>query len=163
MCYKAAASRTVWLSALDRVCDQHGIFKPTYPTDKMTLSELEHAASGPHRFVNDYGSAPKSHTEAYMKRWIPCRMRTPDSDTSDGLYKISNLYLIPGGRFLLTAGKPADPSSLGSLCLWDLGYNTHSPAKAFPVATAPIDNPTVTLTACPSLQGSYLDVMILTR
>ncbi|KAJ3497054.1 hypothetical protein NMY22_g19739 [Coprinellus aureogranulatus] len=84
--YRAAASRSVWLAALDRVCEQHGIYKPTYPLEKMTLAELEHAASGPHRFIKFVDATdstqPGHHTQPYLIRQIPYRKKAEEAGSS---------------------------------------------------------------------------------
>jgi hypothetical protein len=72
-------SRPVWVAALDRVCELHGIFKPTYPLEKMSLSELEYAALMPYRFV-------KMVKEHENNAGIPSRYQT----------RIPQLRLTPG-------------------------------------------------------------------
>ncbi|TEB18433.1 hypothetical protein FA13DRAFT_1583720, partial [Coprinellus micaceus] len=119
--YKAMSTRSVWVSAFHRVCNQHGIFKPTYPMEKMTLAELEHAASRPRRFFSS-------------------REKLSGTETSDGLYRTSHLFLVPGGPFLITAGAQI-------VYLWDLGYNMYTPVKPFPVATTPVNGNVFILTA----------------
>ncbi|KAJ3527747.1 hypothetical protein NMY22_g9667 [Coprinellus aureogranulatus] len=171
MFYKTAATRSVWISSLHRVCDQHGTYNPTYPTDKMTLAELEHAASGPHRFVklvNEFGSAPTRRTQPYMTRRIACRMNDPVTgpQASDGLHWISAISLVPGGRFLVSAGrddrKEDDP---GAICLWDLGHGPNSVLDVFPVSSAAlraVGSPLVQrLEVSPCMQGRNTVLRVL--
>lgn len=163
MFYKTAASRSVWLAALNRVCEQHGIYKPTYPTEKMTVAELEHAASGPHRFVRfvtEFESAsPSICKQPYLTRQFPCRRRLDDPGNTDGLYRAPYISLIPGGRFLVTAsaGTITDATK-GTVCLWDLGYNMNSPMKPFPIATASTQSSIISFSTCPSANG--IDIIV---
>ncbi|KAJ3527502.1 hypothetical protein NMY22_g9762 [Coprinellus aureogranulatus] len=67
------AMRAVSLHAFTAltVCELHGIFKPTYPLDKMSRAELESAASGPHRFmrfVSQFESEPQPHKKPLLTR-----------------------------------------------------------------------------------------------
>ena len=130
------------------------MYKPTYPVEKMSLAELEHAASGPRRFINfvsrsNYGPS-KRYPGPYLVRRFPCQ-REPNQD---GLHQPSHLELIPGGRFLFTADGLASKGTVPAfLCLWDLGYNMHCPAKWFPVATISI----------PKMFASYLSFSLCSR
>ncbi|TEB28023.1 hypothetical protein FA13DRAFT_825885 [Coprinellus micaceus] len=163
--YRTAASRSVWIAALYRVCEQHGVYKPTYPVEKMTLAELEHAASGPRRFIkfisrSNSGSS-KRYTGPYVTRRYPCRREA----NQDGLHTASHLALVPGGRFLFTAegSRPKDAAP-ASVCLWDLGYNMHCPANPFPVATISIPKMDIPhLSYSPCSHGSEIILAVAGR
>ncbi|KAJ3513286.1 hypothetical protein NMY22_g15088 [Coprinellus aureogranulatus] len=154
----AMVSRGVWLAALDRVCEQHGIYKPGYPTEKMTLAELKHAASGPHRFVKWVKEFELTSLlvckQPYLSRQISSRRRANDPDDMDGA--ISHVLLIPGGRFLVTVMTPRTAAGEGTMCLWDLGYNMHCPAKLFPIATTPVQGAFHNLGACLNENGKEI-------
>ncbi|KAJ3529115.1 hypothetical protein NMY22_g9131 [Coprinellus aureogranulatus] len=142
MFYRAAGSRSVWMAALDAVCDQHGIYKPTYPLGKMTLAELEHAALGPRRFISfverTMDTTDEGGIQACGTRWYPCRKMADRAGQGDGLYNVTRLALVPGGRFLITAARARGAATEGNACIWDLGYNLHSQIKPFPIATTPV-------------------------
>ncbi|KAJ3539222.1 hypothetical protein NMY22_g4835 [Coprinellus aureogranulatus] len=155
---RVSASRTVWIAALERVCEQHGIFKPTYPLDKMTCAELESAASGPHRFTQFISdSFQKTHPKRApsLTRQFPCWKVGTGSGFPERLHDVERLFIVPGGRFLLTAGD--------SLCLWDLGYSIATPMKPFPVASLPILLEPLFLTASPSVNGQELTIALVCR
>lgn len=135
--YTAASARVVWLDALDRICSEHGIFKGTYPLEKMSVKELEHAASGPHRFIKSIKSYPRPAevgdytSTAFQVRSFKAFRRPSSTDTTYkpfGTYELREFALVPGGRFLLTCGK-------NGLCLWDLGYSMYAPAKPYPISS----------------------------
>ena len=44
---------------------------------------------------------------------------------------VCSVYLVPGGRYLLTSGSDEDDDRL---CLWDIGYSAHAPMKLLPIA-----------------------------
>ncbi|KAJ3546959.1 hypothetical protein NMY22_g1846 [Coprinellus aureogranulatus] len=155
---RVSASRTVWIAALERVCEQHGIFKPTYPLDKMTCAELESAASGPHRFmqfISDSFQETHPKRAPSLTRQFPCWKMGTGSGFPERLHDVERLFIVPGGRFLLTAGD--------SLCLWDLGYSIATPMKPFPVASLPISLEPLFLTASPSVNGQELTIALVCR
>lgn len=147
------------MAALERVCDQHGIFKPTYPMEKMTLAELEHAASGPHRFVKWMKTFPSSTTEALpsRKQVFHFRKRENSAGVPDQVHEPEILRLVPGGRYLVTAGS--------CLCLWDLGYSSNVTAKPFPLATleAPHGYFIPHLETIPSSDGKDILILVWSR
>ncbi|KAJ3516439.1 hypothetical protein NMY22_g14212 [Coprinellus aureogranulatus] len=164
--YRVANSRSIWMAALDRVCEQHGIFKPTFPLEKMTLADLEHAASGPHRFVKFVNASsptePNYCIQPYLTRQMPCRKKAIEAGIPDGLYQATCLALIPGGRFLVTSGSGNGTTKEGMACLWDLGYNMHRPAKPYPIATiATGPSPIMALSACASSDGKSILIAIV--
>ena len=90
--------------------------------DKMTLQELEHAVMSPRLFV-------KSVNENSARRTVPAhRTRTLQDLNSDQRIHVYSLFLVPGGRFLVTAGRD-------KVCLWDLGYSVDATTKPYALAT----------------------------
>ncbi|KAF5330194.1 hypothetical protein D9611_010616 [Ephemerocybe angulata] len=126
MMHRVTKYRVVWLEALERVCEEYGIFKPTFPMEEMSLLELEHASTGPTRFLNGVKRyQPEEFVRPYLTRMPQlCRTRNSHDRSSD------ILHLVPGGRFLFTSGV-----NLNTVCLFDLGYNMNVPVKSFPLAT----------------------------
>jgi hypothetical protein len=101
----------------------------------MTLSELEHASLSPQLFMNlfqKYGDV--SACLAYQTRILHGRTRKPGSEMDEApqlsAIDVDSVYIVPGGRFLLTAGWRAD----SKLCLWDVGYNAYARMKLRPIA-----------------------------
>lgn len=85
------------------------------------MEELEHAASGPFRFVDNVERNEGDRYRAYQDRaFVPLK-------NSYGTHTADKMMLVPGGRFLVTTGD-------GSLCLWDLGYNYAESINPYPVA-----------------------------
>lgn len=118
---------TLWISALNRLCERCGLFKPTFPTDRMSLLDLEHAATSPHRFVRTITchDDPALQVLPFQSREHPLR----GGEAPKGVLPISvdTLALIPGGRFLLTSGDRA-------IVLWDLGYGSKQYIKPWPAS-----------------------------
>jgi hypothetical protein len=70
----------------------------------MSDLELERAAMGPRRWINLCGASQKQHPDVLH----PQRIRAiEDGDKS-------HFFIVPGGRYLVTAGD--------NLSVWDLGY-----------------------------------------
>lgn len=138
MNYKASKARIVWLIALERICETHGIFKSTFPTNRMSLLELEHAALSPHRFVKSIKATENADpVRPYQNRSVPCHKRA--SPNFNEVHRAEIIGLIPGGRFLLTS------DTRSGMCLWDLGYNANIPIKPFPIATLDLPNSSLEL------------------
>jgi len=96
----------------------------------MTISELEYAVTSPFRFtaaLRHSQNTTKAHNELipYFTRIL--HNRTPRHSDLD--LENSTIYLVPGGRFLLTG------SRTGIMLLWDLGYNPRASIEPFPVAS----------------------------
>jgi hypothetical protein len=93
----------------------------------MNVSQLEHAASSPARFV--------SHLRRNLSRGTirPVYTRIlyvgPDSDTT-----LESYFLVPGGRYLVTALRN------GRIQLWDLGFSPHMAISPYPIASTDIQN-----------------------
>ncbi|TEB28000.1 hypothetical protein FA13DRAFT_1735903 [Coprinellus micaceus] len=118
--------RTVWINALERVCARHGVFKPTFPLQRMSILDLEYASLGPRRFLKMLNSIQGDESPLpYGNRELIFRRRPPLT----GAYPCDGFYMATGGRFLLVYGED------DSLSLWDLGYNLRAPMKTYPVAT----------------------------
>ena len=147
--YKASHTKAVWRAALERVIAQYGVFGPTFPLDEMSKDDLEHAACGPHRFVEHVEKNSADRYKEYQHRTF-----LPGDPEYGQSYTVTSMALVPGGRFLATSGN-------GTICLWDLGYNFGQPVKPFPIAM--IEGNGATLEAiCPSVDGKQLVLAVKT-
>ncbi|KAF6764469.1 hypothetical protein DFP72DRAFT_871968 [Ephemerocybe angulata] len=141
----ATSERIVWLSVLDRICEHYGIFKPTFPFEEMSLAQLEHAAFSSSRFVKtvqrfDPGPLGDNCAPVYQHRTI----KSPRNADGKG-----RLFLIPGGRFLLTSGT--------EIRLWDLGHSSE-PYHVKPRVIARTEDGSALAAVCPSDDGKGLVV-----
>ncbi|KAF6764476.1 hypothetical protein DFP72DRAFT_1130352 [Ephemerocybe angulata] len=125
MMHTVTKDRVVWLEALKRICEQYGIFKPTFPMEGMSLLELEHASTGPTRFLN---GVKKHEPETWVRPYLTRMPQLRESRSSHDSSYSNAVHLVPGGRFLFTSGR-------NDICLFDLGYSMNVPVKPFPIAT----------------------------
>lgn len=132
----------------------------------MSLLELEYASLSPHLFVNlvkEYDGFSRSTVyHSRILRGGNLREQRKLLSSQDllaygGVYAWS-VYLVPGGRFLLTAGPSFD-----RIALWDLGYNGYTDMKLTPIARLPrldqADGPEDIKTVAPSSNGKDLVVV----
>ena len=103
----ATRQRTVWMAVLYRVCLENAIFLPSFPIPDMSDLELERAAMGPHRWIELCGTFRMQHSNDTSKILRPQKTRIIKD-------MINELYIVPGGRYLVTAGN--------GIFVWDLGY-----------------------------------------
>jgi hypothetical protein len=131
----------------------------------MTVAELEHAASGPYRFVKfvqEFDPESLAHMQPCLTRQFPCRLKHfTEAGAAGGMHNAQRIFLVPGGRFLLTAGGVTGNIG-GTVCLWDLGYYMGAALKPFPVAVMPILGTPLALTASPCRDGQNLIVALIT-
>lgn len=129
--------------------------------DMMSFTELEHAASAPNRFVKSIEGLPQA---AKPRQLLPHQKRVGDfgklGDSVEAPNDVSypgEIFLVPGGRFLVTASS--------HLCLWDLGYNSNVMVKALPVAAIELEGPAQTggLIVAPSSCRKHLIVSVYTK
>ncbi|KAJ7185709.1 hypothetical protein C8R46DRAFT_982472 [Mycena filopes] len=127
----ATRHRVVWMNALRRVCAAHEVSILTYPMERMSLADLEHAATSPTRFVaqisRDRPSDDGVLVPAFSTRLLQPRL--PKS-VPGPLGTLSLMRLVPGGRYLITA------SNVGRLSLWDLGYGPAAIINPYPLLSA---------------------------
>ncbi|KDR79839.1 hypothetical protein GALMADRAFT_241929 [Galerina marginata CBS 339.88] len=100
--------KEVWTTVLRNMCYQNTVFAPTFSIDDMSVSELEKAATAPARMLSRLENHQKSSHKTPLK---PHRTRyfSPEDDEVN----FDSVFLVPGGRFLVTG-------SLDGLKLWDL-------------------------------------------
>jgi hypothetical protein len=103
----------------------------------MTLSELEHSAMSPICFTTLLKQTRKSSNN--RNTILPCvsrRLPYQSPAIFDPPSDVSNIYLVPGGRFLLTSGTEPHPT----ISLWDVGYNARAPINLLPVASLVLEH-----------------------
>ena len=74
----------------------------------MSVLDLERAAMGPRRWIELCGAFQKQHPNDISEMLHPRRIRVVDDADK------SQFFIVPGGRYLVTAGN--------GLSVWDLGY-----------------------------------------
>ena len=93
------------MAVLHRVCLDNTLFLPSFPIPDMSDLELERAAMAPRRWIELCGALQKQHSNEMLH---PRTTRIIEDANK------SFFYIVPGGRYLVTAG-------IG-LFVWDLGY-----------------------------------------
>ena len=104
----ATRKRVIWVTALQRVCLVNALFLPSFPICDMSDLELERAAIAPCRWIELCGTFLKQRSDDFSEM---LHLRTTRI-IKDNMVK--SLHIVPGGRFLVTAGY--------GLFIWDLGY-----------------------------------------
>lgn len=102
------------------------MFKPTFPVQRMSVLELEHAATAPNRFLEYVKKTPAKNDSVVPYHTRVLQFRRPGE--TGATFSVDALHLIPGGRFLITTGS-------GCLDIWDLGYNGNHSGNVFPLAS----------------------------
>ena len=107
----ATRKRIVWVTVLHRVCLDNTLFLPSFPiVPDMSDLELERAAMAPRRWIELCGALQKQHSNDFGEMLRP---RTTKIIKDAGG---SHFFIVPGGRYLVTAGS--------GLFVWDLGYTS---------------------------------------
>ena len=110
----ASTNRSMWKHILRRVCVENSIFLPSDILNNMPLLELEHTATGPSRFISQVRNpSPGGMIKAYSKHHLSTSLHVLDNPHNDD-EDISHIYLIPGGRFLIS-------HHVRQLRMWDIG------------------------------------------
>lgn len=138
--------------ALRRVCEQQGVFPPTFePMEELSLLELRRAATSHLRLL--------AHFKRCSSKGFISRMATRILEHSDPASEtFHSCTLIPGGRFLVTCARDI-------LQLWDLGINANSVIGSSAIASlkvgtefidAPIYCDVLAIHSMPDSQGLRL-------
>lgn len=116
--------RSVWDRVLQRSCSELGIFRPTYPRDHMTVTDLEHAATAPYRFIHLLRTelVPSDGDVDVEPKYTQTLVISESGN-------IRSAYIIAGGRYMVTA------VGTGVLQLWDLGYKANTQISPLPLAS----------------------------
>jgi hypothetical protein len=132
------------------MCLENTVYLHSYPVADMSIPELEHAASNPERWSRYI----RKHEEE-NDFTPPSLMRT--LQFPDDLWKqrtfpriIEQLYLVPGGRFLVTLLQ-------GHIHIWDLGIVGIAEPKSEPIAE--ISSKGQWFSTHPSLDGEGLRII----
>lgn len=117
--------RLIWLELARQICTDFGLLVTSFPFERMSSDELEHLALSPFRFDalldRFHGHAlPPVHTQTFTP-WF-----------NGGPIDLNTIYLIPGGRYLITRQQDT------GIHLWDLGYNADTRPKLLPLAYLPL-------------------------
>ncbi|KAH9477619.1 hypothetical protein JR316_0009845 [Psilocybe cubensis] len=108
--------RVVWIAALKGMCIENTVYDPSFPIEEMSIRDMERAAMGPQKWekiVNKYTDQPTPpiHITTLSEELIEYDAGRPHE-----------LFLIPGGRFLVTL-------LVGYLSLWDLSLSCMATPK----------------------------------
>jgi hypothetical protein len=120
--------KSVWTELFRETCFLYKVFAPTFPTENMSASDLEHAALAPFRFASNLGCGPNPPSRRALQPVRDTSLHPRDPQTLH-TFQISAAYLVPGGRFLLLN------STIGTLSLYDLGYSVAHTPSDFPVTS----------------------------
>jgi hypothetical protein len=155
-------TRTVWLSALRRVCEINSLFKPSFPYDDMSFSELQRAATfgaAPRftrRLYKSEGDAVTAPLGAFARRVFIPRVTKSSNVASEDAGALKTLDLVPGGRFLIITTDTL-------VHLWDLGHNATKLIKPHAVASIPLPEPQCepAISILPTDDGTGIEVMVM--
>ncbi|KAJ3533505.1 hypothetical protein NMY22_g7309 [Coprinellus aureogranulatus] len=118
--------KVIWIEVFRAVCRACAIFPPSYPVDEMHTLRLRRAALAPARFGRLLESN-SFHTNVVP----PIEPITITSIDIGDPVKSEKHFLVPGGRFLVTAHPYA-------INIWDLGVPDR-PALTQPILVAHVD------------------------
>ena len=160
--YHASRHRTVWTQAFHRSCYKNGVLEANYPmlVQDMTLSDLQRAALLPSRFISLYrkaAMAPDGQLKPKLKRLL-----RPAGALIDEEYRpIRIVFVIPGGRFLLTFTTESQTSlSLSALCIWDISAREGVISDVLePVASWEIGSVSGNIAVCPTTSHAGLKLV----
>lgn len=155
--HQVSNERIVWINALRNVCSQHGVSPVTFPVDQMTLLELEAAATSHYRFNSRLWNGLTDDEEVLEPEAIRVLALSPRSHPSiASVGNFTNVKLIPGGRFLLTA------TDVGLIQLWDLGHAPDILIQRQALATLVVRNMDTDWVLCaqPTSDGTGVIVLV---
>jgi hypothetical protein len=111
----------IWLGLARQICKDFGLLATSFPFKKMSSSELEHLSLAPFRF--------DALLDRFHGRTLhPVHTQTFTPWFNGGPIDLNTIYLIPGGRYLVTRQQDT------GIHLWDLGYNADTRPKLLPLA-----------------------------
>jgi len=119
-CHAATSQRIVWIGALNRTCRHNSLFLPSFPIPDMSLLELERAATAPSRWIMLSSSKNRNPNKLLPSRTTRITNNSIPFTLDD--LALQNLYLVPGGRYLLASSSLSFSSEYYDLGVWDLGY-----------------------------------------
>ncbi|KAF8801581.1 hypothetical protein BYT27DRAFT_7341898 [Phlegmacium glaucopus] len=120
--HEATSQRSVWIHALNRICRENMLFLSTFPIAAMSVAELERAASTPLRWIALSSLKDRHNSKVLHPRRtrviedpLALIMKTLQLHDFRISRRLNDLYLVPGGRYLVTIS----PNCVG---VWDLRY-----------------------------------------
>ncbi|KAJ3526579.1 hypothetical protein NMY22_g10109 [Coprinellus aureogranulatus] len=137
--HAVSRQRFIWLEMARRTCEENGLFKASFPLEKMSDAELEHLALSPTKFE-------KLVTGRNGLRLIPAHVSVFKLQHEDDVIDTDTIFMIPGGRYLITRRPEV------GIYLWDLGYNAR-PASSCSIRHLPIGKPFVLHAPVPTPDG----------
>ncbi|KAJ7016003.1 hypothetical protein C8F04DRAFT_1185378 [Mycena alexandri] len=157
-------TRTVWMNALRRVCEINSLFKPSFPFDNMSFSDLQRAATlgavprFARRLYKQEGDGVSVPLAPFHRRVFIPRVTKSSKVASEDPGTLKTLDLIPGGRFLIVT-----TSTLVHLC--DLGYDAAKLIRPHALASIALPDPggEPSISVLPTDDGTGLEVMVETR
>ena len=102
------------------MCIDNTLFLPSFPISDMSVLELERAAMAPRRWIRAFH---KQHSNDSSEMPNPRTTRIIESPAFSA-------FIVPGGRYLVTAGF--------GIFVWDLGYDSTVDCKL--IASARLEN-----------------------
>jgi hypothetical protein len=95
------------VAVLHRVCLDNTLFLPSFPIPDMSDLELERAVMAPRRWLELCGAFQEQNSDV-SKMLYPRSTRFIENASH------AHLYIVPGGRYLVSVGD--------GLFVWDLGH-----------------------------------------
>ncbi|KDQ50221.1 hypothetical protein JAAARDRAFT_112616, partial [Jaapia argillacea MUCL 33604] len=124
--HEASVQRVVWMDAVRRIHCRSTWSVSSFPTDKMSLVELQHVATSARRFMSRIRRSLNAGHELMPP--IATRLLNLNVLSLDPLdARRDMLRLVPGGRFLITA------KAKSMVELWDLGYTPTTLIPLYPL------------------------------
>ena len=134
------------MTVLHQVCVDNALFLPSFPIIDMSDLELERAAMGPRKWIDLCGALQKEDS-AFSEMSYPRKTRTIEDGGE------SHFFIVPGGRYLVTAGI--------CLSIWDLGYVSNVDCKL--VASVRLEGHCHIFMVQPTPDGKGLVILISCR
>ncbi|KAF9528406.1 hypothetical protein CPB83DRAFT_791760 [Crepidotus variabilis] len=169
----ATARRVVWLEAVRGMMYDHGIPSRTYPLDALDVPSLIHIALSPLKFarriLNIKEDSPLDPSSAwvFLYRLDKSTLKQFSLKNVSESYSYDDVYLVPGGRFVLTMrrGETLLETPATLLQLWDIGIPgsrqdiAHLAGVTYPVTVEDFSRYAV----APSTDGNGLFLITETR
>ncbi|KAJ7016004.1 hypothetical protein C8F04DRAFT_626851 [Mycena alexandri] len=152
----ATLHRIVWMDALRRVCAGHEVSVLTYPIEKMSLRDLEHAATSPARFIAQISKDWSSRADGGLVPAFSTRLLQPRLPklTPGHLGELLLMRLVPGGRYLVTT------SDIGRMSIWDLGYGPAAILNPYPLLSTVLANTPTQILIQPTKDGKGIRILV---
>ena len=111
-------------------CLEHDIPAITYPVADMTSCQLELAVLRPFRFEKRVQQSEADVHSSHFPVTRVLTLRLLSDDTLSGSHAINSVFVVPGGRYILSS------SYSGWVRCWDLGSSVDTNPSSSPRAVA---------------------------